>query len=291
MADDNHSTRFVHLGNAGNYPEWSVRMEAVLVKKRLWPMVEVLVSRLKADGETEKTTEEMKTERDRLIAGRDVAKMAEARAELVLRVEDGQLAHMTSRDPMVIWETLRMMHQAAGFATSLSLRRSFLTAKKGDDETMEAWIGRIQRMVLRMEHADVVVTDQDQILAFTMGLPPAYNPVIINFDATPPEQLTVKHVITRLLNEEARQKSSPSGDATPVAPTTAEFEEAMAVIAARRAATDVTCFFCDKKGHFKSDCPDKLAWESGKRKKRSGTAALAIGLDSDSDDSEAGGFF
>ncbi|KAJ6470923.1 hypothetical protein C8R45DRAFT_762484, partial [Mycena sanguinolenta] len=72
---------------------------------------------------------------------RDTGKMAEARAELILRVEDGQLAHMTARDPMEVWENLERLHRAAGFATSLALRRKFLTAKKMAEETMEAWIG------------------------------------------------------------------------------------------------------------------------------------------------------
>lgn len=277
MSDE--STRFTRLGNT-NYPEWCMRMEAILTRKGLWKMVEILVSKKKSDG-TEKTVVEMKVERDALIAKRDGEKMLEARAELILRVEDGQLAHMTARDPMVLWENLQRLHRAAGFATSLALRRKFLTAKKAGDETMEAWIGRIQTLVLRMEHAGIDVGAQDQILAMTMGLPASYDPVIINFDATSPEQLTVEHVITRLLNEETRQLSAP-GD-TPPAPSDIDVDEALAVMAARRDAADVTCFFCDKKGHFKSNCPDKLAWESAKRKKKIGTAAMAVELDSDSD--------
>ncbi|KAJ7353140.1 hypothetical protein DFH08DRAFT_692081, partial [Mycena albidolilacea] len=83
---DRDTVRFPRLGNA-NYPEWAMRMEAVLVRKGLWGMVEVLVSKKKADGE-EKSADEMKKERDVLIAKRDVVKMAEARAELVLSVED-----------------------------------------------------------------------------------------------------------------------------------------------------------------------------------------------------------
>lgn len=283
MSDDS-AVRFTRLGNA-NYPEWCMRMEAVLTRKGLWKLVEILVSKRKSDGQ-EKTVAEMDAERATLIAARDEEQMAQARAELILRVEDGQLAHMTARDPMVIWQNLERVHRAAGFATSLALRRKFLTAKKEADETMEAWIGRIQTLVLRMEHAGIDVTEQDQILALTMGLPFSYDAVIINFDATPPEQLNVNHVITRLLNEETRQLSSPSAPITP--PSDDAIDEAMAVLAARRSAADVTCFFCDKKGHFKSDCPDKLAWESAKRKKRpSGTAALAIGLDSDWEDSDA----
>jgi hypothetical protein len=241
-------------------------------------MVEVLVSKKKADGE-EKSADEMKKERDGLIAKRDVVKMAEARAELVLSVEDGQLAHMTARDPMEVWENLERLHRAAGFATSLALRRRFLTAKKKDDETMEAWIGRIQTLVLRMEHGGIEVTAQDQILAMTMGLPPSFDAVIINFDATPPEQLTVNHVITRLLNEETRQSSSTDSPSS----TNDTGDEAMAVTAARRDLALTACFFCDKRGHFKSDCPEKAAWEAAKRKKIVGTAAMAAEVECDSD--------
>lgn len=97
--------------------------------------------------------------------------MAEAKAELVLRVEDGQLSHMHSHDPAEVWETLERVHRAAGFATSLSLRCSFLSAKKTKDQPMQAWISQIQNLVFRMEAASITVSEQDRILALTMGLP------------------------------------------------------------------------------------------------------------------------
>jgi hypothetical protein len=154
-----------------------------------------------------------------------------------------------------------------------------LTAKKKDDETMEAWIGRIQTLVLRMEHGGIEVTAQDQILAMTMGLPPSFDAVIINFDATPPEQLTVNHVITRLLNEETRQSSPTDSPSS----TNDTGDEALAVTAARRDPALTACFFCDKRGHFKSECPEKAAWEAAKRRKKHETAAMAVELDSDSE--------
>ncbi|KAJ7835686.1 hypothetical protein B0H13DRAFT_2369205 [Mycena leptocephala] len=79
----------------------------------------------------------MATERKRLIAARDVVKMAEAWAELVLC-------------------NLERMHRAAGFATGLALRRQFLASKKLDSETMEACTGRIHSMVLRMEYPGII---------------------------------------------------------------------------------------------------------------------------------------
>jgi hypothetical protein len=203
--------------------------------------------------------------------------MAEARAELVLRVEPSQLAHMTSRDPMIIWQDLQHVHRAAGFATSLALRRQFLTVKKLNSETMEDWIGRVQSMVLRMEYTRIVVTDQDKILAFTMGLPTTYEAVIINFYATPPDALTVEHVISRLLNEETCQQSTTSST-----PTNTDHDPNNVAFTARRivASGDYTCYFCDKKGHFKSDCPERLCWEQSKKK----ATETAAAVDYDSDD-------
>ena len=102
--------------NDSNYPEWAIRMEAILVRESLWSLVKPTAE------EKDKRTQE---------------KMARARAEMILRVEDNQLVHMISPDPIQIWLTLERVHQAAGFATSLSLRRKFLTAKKSDSQTMK----------------------------------------------------------------------------------------------------------------------------------------------------------
>jgi hypothetical protein len=51
-------------------------------------------------------------------------------------------------------------------------------------------------------------------------------------------------------------------------------DQAMAVTAGSKdshgmqnAGADITCFFCDKKGHFKSNCPEKQAWEKLKKLK------------------------
>ncbi|EIW57750.1 uncharacterized protein TRAVEDRAFT_102351, partial [Trametes versicolor FP-101664 SS1] len=72
---------------------------------------------------------------------RSTQKMAEARAELVMSVDDGQLAHMRSRDPMEIWQVLADVHKARGLATQLAMKRRFLTAKKRPDQTIQAWVG------------------------------------------------------------------------------------------------------------------------------------------------------
>jgi hypothetical protein len=279
------SIRFSRL-NDSNYAEWSVRMEAVLICRGLWSFVKIYVPEITVDG-TAKSASKIAEEYEALKKERDVSKMDEARAEMILRVEDGQISHMRSRDPLEIWETLERVHRASGFATSLALRRKFLTAKKLETQPMQAWIGLIQGLAFRMEQADISVSDQDRILALTMGLPTSYDTVIVNFDATPPNLLTPNHVITRLLNEETRQIAS----AEPLTTVKKEDDEAMAVTAGKsggkgtRINPDVICYFCEQKGHYRSECPEKVAWKKSKQK---GENAMAFW---DSSDSEGEGVF
>jgi len=288
------SARFQHL-NDTNYAEWSLRMEAVLIHGGLWGMIHPEIDKLKADG-TEKDASTIALELEAALKARTVTKMNEARAEIILRLEDGQLSHcLRTNDPRAIWLVLESVHRAAGFATSLALRRRFLTLKKTPSDNMQAWIGQIQALGFRLEQAGITVSDQDKILALTMGLPSSYDAVIINFDSTPSDQLTLSHVISRLLNEEVRQISGTQ-PSNPGDPSEEVHDEAMAVRGGGRRAgggtqSEVVCFFCDKKGHYKSDCPERLAWESSKAKKgMKGNIATAFEEEEDSDEEIEGIF-
>ncbi len=261
------SGRFPKL-NDKNYVEWAMRMEAELVRHKLWDGIVEITLDVQDPAAWQEEYEKRKKKRS-------VQKMSEARAEIIMQVEDGQLSHMRSRDPMEIWATLEEVHKARGFATQLAMKRLFLTAKKRMDQLMQAWIGEVRSMAFRMEEAGLVVSNQDKILAVTMGLPVAYDPVIISLDATPTEQLTLDFVISRLLNEEVRQSGmSPSPSMTASDPGIA------AATMRSEVPKVVTCYFCNKVGHYRSECPDRLAWETSKAVKASkaaGGANMAVG--------------
>ena len=121
---DSSTVRF-HRLNDTNYVEWALRMEAVLVQSGLWSMIDLGIDPMGKDASVI-AGEEAATKKNRTAD-----KMNEARAAIVLRVEDGQLAHcLHSKDPKEIWEELESIHRAAGFATSLALCCCFLMMKK-----------------------------------------------------------------------------------------------------------------------------------------------------------------
>ena len=67
-------------------------------------------------------------------------------------------------------------------ATRLALRRKFLTATKGEGETMLAYVGRVQAMAFELECINVGVTEEDRILALTMGLDASYESFVISLE-------------------------------------------------------------------------------------------------------------
>ncbi|KAK0501904.1 hypothetical protein EDD18DRAFT_1346473 [Armillaria luteobubalina] len=124
MSSDNSSIHFPKL-NDSNYATWSIMMEAELIRKGLWTgIVEILVD---GDG---KTADEVEKEFLLKKTKQAASKMAEACAEMILHVDGDQLLHMILRDPMEVWEMLKSVHRARGFATSLALCRKFLMTKK-----------------------------------------------------------------------------------------------------------------------------------------------------------------
>ena len=52
---------------------------------------------------------------------RSKKKIVNAYAEIVLKIEDSQLAHMCSHNPETVWDTLTQVHCACGLAMQLAL--------------------------------------------------------------------------------------------------------------------------------------------------------------------------
>jgi len=184
------TVRFPQL-NHTNYAEWALRMEAILTRGGYWDLI----------------TGDEKLAEDGTLADEKAFKKreAECKAEIVLRVEDSQLPHMAGRSPRVVWNSLANVHRARGFGSRLQLHRNFITASKKANQSMESWIGEVRGLANRLKAIDVDVSDENIIVVLTAGLPTSYAPIIISFDVLESSKLTLDFVITRLLNEEARQ--------------------------------------------------------------------------------------
>jgi gag-polypeptide of LTR copia-type len=148
-----------------------------------------------------------------------------------------------------------------------------------EGQTMESWIGEMHSLSNRLKGIDVTVTDEDTIVILMAGLPESYTPVVISFDSIDAKALTLEFVIARLLNEEGHQ------DKLAITDIKKEETENSAMHAKK---SDLYCYYCLKKGHYSSVCPEKE--KDIKEKEDQGHKKLAKGIaavtheDSDGED-------
>jgi hypothetical protein len=101
------------------------------------------------------TTSEFVADSQAQLNAHLVPDMAKACAEIILRVNGSQLAHLISRDPRDCWENLRGVHRTCGFATSLTICCKFLIAKSSTSQSMQTWIAFVRLQVHAMELPDI----------------------------------------------------------------------------------------------------------------------------------------
>ena len=247
----------------GNYAEWEICMEGDLVDKGLWEYVFTEVVKPEWDTNTTKAIVEYEM------------KMRQARARKIKRVTASQLPHMKDPDLRKVWVELWHMHRAGGFGSKLAMHHRFINAKMKLDnlqeiaKSMMSWIDRVKDMHFKLEAVGAKATDEDIILVLTNGLPSVYDQFIIALNAAWPKDITLKNVIECLANEEGWQGINV------IKKEEGKVRLRESALAATNGCCDhseITRFYCGKKGHFCSECPER-------KDKMKQTAAVAVTSD------------
>ncbi|KAI0072874.1 hypothetical protein K474DRAFT_1604278 [Panus rudis PR-1116 ss-1] len=116
---------------------------------------------------------------------------------------------------------------------------------------MATWIAEVRCAAFLLEEIGGKVEEEDIILMLTNGLPETYDNLVINLNATPEDTLTIDYVIQRLLNEESCQHGNNDD-------TNSSNDHALLAKAPkpRIPIEKITCFKCNKKGHYQSNCTE-----------------------------------
>ena len=101
------------------------------------------------------------------------------------------------------------------------MRMDFLKMSMPPGSTIASYVASIHHAAYRLEECyqaeedesvsissttkPPIISNLDKISVLLNGLPPSYQPVIVNITGTPLASLTFEDVITRLMNEEGCQ--------------------------------------------------------------------------------------
>jgi hypothetical protein len=187
-----------------------------------------------------------------------VTKRDVATATIIGRLDSTQFAHVREfeEDPAGMWERLKETHQSSGLGGVVVAWRKFYALRKSDNQsTMRAHIAAVRGHAEKLGRLYQDKPSDAQIIAtLLMSLPTSYDTLIVSLDSSSQKD-DLDFVIGRLLNEEIRQEGDHSDAIAPVSP----FGSTTAALAARtnyRDMSRITCWKCQKLGHFQSACPE-----------------------------------
>jgi hypothetical protein len=215
------------------------------------------------------------------------------RAKLILAVEPSQLPHVRDEDPAIIWAKLSRIHSARGLGTLLTIRRNFFTMTMPADASIASWVAQVRHAAYKLDecyrleetenatattesdtadtHSPRHVTDLDKVMVVMSGLPATFNSLLVFISAIPVSVLDFEDIVTRLLNEEQRQKPLSTAIKSITAPTSSEPDIALSAVSSERPGaragftprtpgprrTGVKCHKCGGVGHLRNQCPTR----------------------------------
>src|SRR5258706_7678325 len=146
-------------------------------------------------------------------------------------------------DPKKIWDELQRLNRPGGFSTRMALRREFARMKKTPEVSMSKWVTSVRDVARQIKDLKGEIPDEEVIIILTNSLPESYAPLVVQLDAMEESQRTLSHVITRLITEERRQGMNEDREETSIA---------LVMRKVRRDRSEITCFGCGEKGHYRS---------------------------------------
>jgi transposase InsO family protein len=247
----NSTPNFPKLNNY-NYRSWSGDMQAWLMSKELWMLV---------DGEEPcppSTDEESKLKWSR--------RAQKAAGELYLSVEQDQKSHFHGMlsDPIRIWTTLRDVHMSKKPGARFNAYDSLFSIRKQPNESLQSLCARIDTAMQNIQDlrpTAFILKDLDDELhsmALIRSLPDEYKSLSQSLMLL--DDLNKNTIREAFLAEETNSRKRGEQDI----PQTSD----MALYSSNSSKSEQECDFCGFKGHTSADCRKLVSARAYARKPR-----------------------
>lgn len=170
--------------NGENYHSWAIRARASMVQKKCWEAVDPGYGTNMTDAERRRNDE--------------------ALTLMFLIVEDTFLDDIGDCErASQAWTALKEMHTKFGLLHILQLMKDYFNVTMKPGEAIHSYLGRLMDIHRKLSSSGYSFTDREVALVMLIGLPKAYEPLILNLEKDE-ENLTTTLVKSKLIIEEKR---------------------------------------------------------------------------------------
>src|SRR6267154_1926639 len=160
------------------------------------------------------------------------------------------------------WEKLKQVYGGAtGSTTIFNLWIQLTQARLDDTQPMTSQLAKLNKARVNLSNASMGITDTQYCLILLNALPSSYEVVATTILASgAPFSLNHSEITARILNEEGWCSGASAALNMACAPIKTDGKKK------REDHSNLTCHYCNKKGHIKPDCRKKKQDESNKKK-------------------------
>jgi hypothetical protein len=165
------------------------------------------------------------------------------------------------------WDVLKATYSGeSGSTTIFNMWINLTQAKLNDSAPLAPQLAKLNETRVALSNASMGVTDTQYSLILLNALPPSYEAVAtILLASGPPTSLKASKITARLINEEGRCAGpSTSLNTMSKAPIKGTSK------GKKKDHSNLTCHYCQKKGHIQPDCRKKKKDDADKKKKEEG---------------------
>jgi hypothetical protein len=166
------------------------------------------------------------------------------------------------------WHKLKQVYGGAtGSTTIFNLWIQLTQARLDDSQPMTSQLAKLNEARVNLTNASMGITDTQYCLILLNALPSSYEVMATTILASgAPTSLSYSEIIARILNEEGRRSGPSAALNAARAPIKSDGKKK------KRDHSNLTCHYCNKKGHIQPDCRKKKRDDSPNKKKEEGSS-------------------
>lgn len=180
------------------------------------------------------------------------------------------MACQTAKD---MWDRLKIIHEQRSAVNKVALKQQFFSYKMSESDTIAQHISKIESMSQALSDVGEPIAELDKIAKILGGLPAKYGSFVTAWDSYDENKQTFDNLTARLLKEKKRLSqveevttafSAIKVDKVDKVSNKTQIKASYLNKQNKRSVdkTNVECYFCHKKGHFKSECRKLLSRQS-----------------------------